>query len=75
MSRNVILKAQSKHSELFSYPGDVWNETKPLWFYSLRARRVDVRFLRVLGRGKRIFKDSVRLIAHYYSQSKYDKPL
>ena len=40
-----------------------------------RARRVNVRFVRVLGRGKRIFKDSVRLIARFYSRSEYDKPL
>ena len=32
---------------------------------SLRARRVNVRFVRVLGRGKHIFKHSVRLIARF----------
>ena len=43
---------------------------------SLRARRVNVRLLRVLGRGKRVFKDSVLLIARFYSRSEYDiKPL
>ena len=42
---------------------------------SPRVRRVNVRFLRVLGRGKRIFKDWVRLIARFYSRSEYDKPL
>ena len=39
---------------------------------SLRARRVNVRFVRVLGRGKHIFKDSVRLIARSYSRSECD---
>ena len=43
--------------------------------HSLLARRANVRFLRVLGRGKRIFKDSVRLMARFYSQSEYAKPL
>ena len=38
---------------------------------SLRAGRVNVRFVRVLGRGKRIFKDSVRLISRFYSRSEY----
>ena len=42
---------------------------------SLRARRVNVHCVRVLGRGKRVFKDSVRLIARFYSRSEYDKPL
>ena len=42
---------------------------------SMRATRVYVRLLRVLRRGKRIFKDSVRLIARFYGQSEYDKPL
>ena len=42
---------------------------------SLCTRRVNVRLIRVLGRGKRIFKDSVRLIARFYSGSEYDKPL
>ena len=32
-----------------------------------------MRFVRVLGRGKRVFKDSVRLIARFYSRSEYDK--
>ena len=41
---------------------------------SLRAGLVNVRFVRVLGHGKHIFKDSVRLIAHFYSRSEYDKP-
>ena len=40
----------------------------------LRARRINVRFLvRGLGRGKRISKDSVRLIARFYSRSEFDK--
>ena len=39
-----------------------------LW-HNLRARRVNVRFVRVLGRGKRVFEDSVPLIARFYSQS------
>ena len=39
---------------------------------SLRTRRVNVRFVRVLERGKRIFKDSVRLIARLYSRSEYN---
>ena len=30
--------------------------------YSLRARRVNVRFGRVLGRGKRICKDTLRCV-------------
>ena len=42
--------------------------------YSLRARRVNVRFVRILGRGKRIFKGPVRLIVRFYSRSEYDKP-
>ena len=46
----------------------------PVASVSLRAKRVNVRFVRVLGRGKRIFKDSVRLIARFYSRSEYDKP-
>ena len=33
-----------------------------------------MRFVRVLGRGKRVFKDSVRLIARFYSRSEYDEP-
>ena len=36
----------------------------------LRARRVTCVFLRVLGRSKRSFKDSVRLTARFYSRSK-----
>ena len=43
--------------------------------FSLRATRVNVRVLRVLGRGKRILKDSVRLIARFYGRPEYDKPL
>ena len=31
------------------------------------ACALGVRFVRVLGRGKRVFKDSVRLIARFYS--------
>ena len=51
-------------------------EVRPVATYtSLRARRVHVRFIRVLGGGKRVFKDSVRLIARFYSRSEYDKPL
>ena len=42
---------------------------------SLRARHVNMRFLRILGHGECVFKDSVRLIARFYSRSEYDKPL
>ena len=42
-------------------------------YFSLCARRVHARFLRVLGRGKRM--DSVCLIARFYSRPKYDKSL
>ena len=38
--------------------------------HSLRARHVKVRFVHVLGRGKRILKDSVLLIARFYSRSR-----
>ena len=55
--------------------GTVYCLSNHLPLYSLRARRVNVRFVRVLGRGKRVFKDSVRLIARFYSGSEYDKPL
>ena len=54
-------------------PGTPLETLNPLC--NLRARRVKVRFIRVLGRGKRVFKDSVRLIARFYSRSEYDKPL
>ena len=38
----------------------------------LRTRRVNVRFVRVVERGKHMFKDSVRLIARFYSRSEYN---
>ena len=37
------------------------------WILSLCARRVNLPFVLILGHGKRIFKDLVRLIAHFYS--------
>ena len=41
---------------------------------SLCTRRAIMCFVPILGCGKHIFKDWVRLIAHFYSQSEYDKP-
>ena len=68
-----------RFEEFGKVSSDDFGQKLHLHIFSLRARRVNVRFLflfflRVLGRGKRIFKDSVRLIARFYSRSEYDKP-
>ena len=64
--------------------GDDWNLSHfnqiCLWQWQGRESTQPARwtrkyaFLRALRRGKRVFKDSVRLSARFYSRSEYDKP-
>ena len=79
MRKKTILSSSSWFCKLFYYlPKNNNNKIVTTVFlknrFSLRARRVHVRFVRVLGRGKRVFKESVRLIARFYSRSEYEKP-
>ena len=73
-----VVKIQLKCLEI----GDDWNLShfNQICLWQWRESTQPARwthkyaFLRVLRRGKRVFKDSVRLSARFYSRSEYDKP-
>ena len=71
----LMLCAPSNRRQPFSYHILTSTKSTSLEWVGLRARRVHMRFVRVVGRGKRVFKDSVRLIARVYSRFEHDKPL
>ena len=75
-NQSMLIQNLWQTTDINTFINWLYKNTTNIWSsYSLRTRCVNMRILRILGRGQHILKDSVRLIARFYSQSVYYKPL